>query len=158
MFRPRTHLLIALALCLTSLSGIAGAKTVLVHYMPWFSSKEVSGHWGWHWTMGARNPDKTDDQGKREIASHDYPLIGPYDSGDPDLIEYHCLLMKMSGIDGVIIDWYGTDPFRDYGVIHKNTLRLIKSLKSTGLKYAFCYEDQSVKHMISGKDRSRTSR
>ena len=151
MFRPRIHLLFALAIWLTSLRGIAEPKTVLVHYMPWFSSKEVSGHWGWHWTMGTRNPDKIDDQGKREIASHDYPLIGPYDSGDPDLLEYHCLLMKMSGVDGVIIDWYGTDPFRDYGVLHKNTLSLIKSLKKAGLKYAFCYEDQSVKHMISGK-------
>ena len=23
-------------------------KTVLVHYMPWYSSKPASGQWGWH--------------------------------------------------------------------------------------------------------------
>jgi hypothetical protein len=151
MFQSRISLLLALALFLVGLGGTPERKTLLAHYMPWFASKDISGHWGWHWTMDARNPDKTDNQGKREIASHDYPLIGPYDSSDPDLLEYHCLLMKIAGIDGVIIDWYGTNAFRDYGVIHKNTLRLIKSLKSTGLKYAICYDDQSVKHMISGK-------
>jgi hypothetical protein len=50
--------------------------------MPWYATKDVSGEWGWHWTMGHFDPDqkKWDDQ--REIASHDYPLIGPYDSGD----------------------------------------------------------------------------
>ena len=34
-----------------------GAKTVLVHYMPWYASKPVSGEWGWHWTMNRFNPE-----------------------------------------------------------------------------------------------------
>ena len=80
---------------------------ILAHYMPWYEAKPYSPHWGWHWTMGAFDPDGKR-RGKPAIASHYRPLIGPYDSGDPDVIEYHALLMKLAGIDGVILDWYGT--------------------------------------------------
>ena len=127
------------------------SRTMLVHYMPWYSSKPVSGRWGWHWTMNHFNPDKVNQNGRREVASHDYPLIGPYDSSDPHALECHVLLMKFAGIDGAIIDWYGIADFRDYAAIHRNTERLIKYIKKAGLRYAVCYEDQSVKHMIKGK-------
>ena len=66
--------------------GTAPGKTLLVHYMPWYASKPVSGKWGWHWTMNHFNPDKMDENGQRELATHDPPLIGPYDSGDPDAL------------------------------------------------------------------------
>jgi hypothetical protein len=128
----------------------AAEKTVLVHYMPWYASKPVSGHWGWHWTMDRFKPDKVGANGRRELASHYRPLIGPYDSNDPDVLECQVLLMKFAGINGVIIDWYGTENFRDYATIHRNSVRLIKHLKQAGLKFAICYEDQSVKHMVEG--------
>ncbi len=118
--------------------------------MPWYASKPISGHWGWHWTMDRYKPDKVGANGRRQIASHYRPLIGPYDSNDPDALECQVLLMKFAGISGVIIDWYGTQNFRDYATIHRNSLSLIKHLKQAGLKFAVCYEDQSVKHMIEG--------
>ena len=126
------------------------SKSIMVHYMPWYTSKAVSGQWGWHWTMGHFNPENFGTNGKRELASHYRPLIGAYDSNDPDLLEYQVLLMKFAGISGVIIDWYGTENFRDYPVIHRNSMRLIKHIKKAGLNFAICYEDQSVKHMING--------
>jgi len=122
----------------------------LVHYMPWFSSEPVSGDWGWHWTMGHFDPGRLTDDGNREVAAHDYPLIGPYDSSDPDVLEYHVLLMKLAGIDGAIVDWYGIRDFEDYAVIHRNTEHLITYLRMAGLKFAVCYEDQTVRHMIEG--------
>ena len=78
-------------------------KPVLMHYMPWFETPEFNQKWGSHWTMNTQNPDIIVDAttGKRQIASHFYPLIGPYSSKDPAVIEYHLLLMKYSGIDGV---------------------------------------------------------
>lgn len=124
------------------------AKTVLVHYMPWYASKPVSGEWGWHWTMNRFNPDTVKTDGQREIASHDSPVIGPYDSGDDDVLECQVLLMKFAGLNGVVIDWYGTADFRDYAMIHRNTLRLITQVKKAGLQFAICYEDQSVKHRV----------
>ncbi len=126
----------------------ADQPKILVHYMPWYSTKAVSGQWGWHWTMNHFDPDKVKSDGRREIASHDYPLIGPYDSADPHALECHVLLMKFSGIDGVIIDWYGTQKHNDYAMIHRNTQRLIPLLKKAGLEFAICYEDRSVREMV----------
>ena len=123
----------------------------MVHYMPWYASKPFSGHWGWHWTMDHFNPDNIGPNGKQTIASHYQPLTGAYDSNDPALLEYQVLLMKFTGIDGVIIDWYGRENFRDYSDIHRNSLNLIKHIKKAGLKFAICYEDQSVKHLINNK-------
>ena len=97
----------------------------MVHYMPWYASKPVSGEWGWHWTMNHFDPDTVADDGRREIASHYYPLIGPYDSNDPHALECHVLLMKFAGIDGAIIDWYGIKDHYDYATIHRNTNHLI---------------------------------
>lgn len=108
---------------------------VLVHVMPWFESKAVSGHWGWHWTMG-----KTDaDDG--QMASHTRPTLGLYDSSDPKTIATQIALMKASGVDGAIIDWNGTGGFGDYAMIHRNTGLLIAALKQAGLKFALCVED-----------------
>ena len=126
-------------------------KTVLVHYMPWYSSQSVSGGWGWHWTMNYFNPEKINEDGQRELASHDYPLIGPYDSNDGQTLECQVLLMKFSGIKGVIFDWYGIEDFRDYAMIHRNTKHMIKYIKKAELQFAICYEDQTVKHMIASK-------
>ena len=84
-----------------------------------------------------------------------YPLIGLYDSSDPDVLECQCLLMKFAGIDGVIIDWYGTDDYLDYAVNHANTLLMIQAIKNCGLKYAIMYEDATVPGLISaGKIRA----
>jgi ricin-type beta-trefoil lectin protein/glycosyl hydrolase family 99 len=126
-----------------------GSAQVFVHYMPWFASKPFSGQWGWHWTMNSRNPDAIVN-GKRDIASHYYPSVGPYDSGDPDLVEYHVLLMKYAGIKGAIADWYGMDNYLDYGAVHHNTGMLFDALKKAGLSLILCYEDQSIKHMVEG--------
>lgn len=132
-------------------SANANSKEVLVHYMPWYESKPVSGNWGWHWTMNHFNPDQKRN-GRRSIASHDYPLIGPYDSNDPHALECHVLMMKLAGVNGVVIDWYGVDKFRDYGLIHRNTLHLIRHVKKAGMKFAICYEDQTVKHRVESKN------
>jgi acetyl esterase/lipase len=120
--------------------------------MPWYATKDVSGAWGWHWTMNHFDPEqkKWDDQ--RKIASHDYPLIGPYDSGDDHALECHALLMKIAGLDGVVIDWYGTSDLNDHAMNHRNTQKFIPWLKKAGLSFAVCYEDQAVKSLKNGED------
>ena len=118
--KPRTNLLLtAVLLLIFSVTGAthAASKVVMVYYMPWFSAKPYSDGWGWHWTMDHFNPDIVGASGERQIASWYYPLIGPYDSSDPAVLEYHVLLMKLAGIDGVIVDWYGSANVLDYGLI-----------------------------------------
>ena len=131
--------------------AVPNDKLILAHYMPWFESKDVSGKWGWHWTMNQFDPDKTGKDDLPEIAAHFHPLIGLYDSNDPHALECHLQQMKLAGIDGVIIDWYGTKDANDYAMLHRNTVRLIKHLRIAKMKYAICYEDQTLKHMINQK-------
>lgn len=119
---------------------------IYAHYMPWFETPETNdGKWGQHWTMANKSPDVIDANGKRSIASHFYPLIGPYASSDKHVIQYQLLLMKLSGIDGVLIDWPTTIDLYDYPKNLSNAEALIEHISEVGLKYAIVYEDHNVK-------------
>ena len=120
-------------------------RQILVHYMPWFQSSETDGVWGQHWTMTNKNPNLIDSEGKREIASHYYPLIGPYSTKDKDLQQYHLLLMKLAGVDGVIFDWYGKRDVLDFEVIKQGMESFVLELEKTSLEFAVMYEDRVVK-------------
>jgi len=124
---------------------------LLVHYMPWYQAPPIDSSWGWHWTMNHFSPDSKDANGRREIASYYYPLTGPYDSRDPAVLEYQVLLMKLSGIDGVIVDWYGSENFWDYGILNESTQALFQYIKKAGLLFSVCYEDQTIRNMVDNK-------
>ncbi len=117
---------------------------VYAHYMPWFDAPmNGSGSWGIHWTMSTRNPEIIDENGQRQIAAHYYPLIGPYDSQDPDVVDYHLLLMKYSGIDGVLINWYGTQGTNgDIGLLLENSNAIIDRVDESGMEFAVVLEDR----------------
>ena len=132
----------------------AASKPVMVHYMPWFQSPYSlgAGNWGYHWKMGNNfNPNLINStNGEQEIASWYYPLIGPYDSLDPAALEYHVLLMKLAGIDGVIVDWYGPDNYYDYLINNQRALALFNYTRKAGLKFSLCYEDATIQAEIDG--------
>lgn len=116
---------------------------VLVHYMPWFETNTSNslnpGTWGWHWTMNATlNP------ANGEIASHYHPLTGAYASGDAAILDYQCLLMKYSGIDGVIVDWYGANADNTTARHTSNTEALMRAIAKAGMELSICYEDQTI--------------
>jgi Glycosyl hydrolase family 99 len=119
---------------------------ILAHYMPWYMARPHSQIWGWHWTMGTFDPEGRAG-GRATIASHYHPIIGPYDSSDPDILEYHALLMKLAGIDGVVVDWYGTVDYLDYAINHRNTASFLDRAERTGLEFAVCYEDQTIPNL-----------
>jgi len=125
--------------------------------MPWYVAKPHSDVWGWHWTMNHFDPERQTD-GQREIASHFYPLIGPYDSGDLAVIECHLLTMKLAGIDGVIVDWYGLTDFRDYATLHRNTTRVLQQCERLQMKFVICYEDQTIPALVEGDRLSADAR
>lgn len=120
---------------------------VYMHYMPWFQAKDVSGYWGTHWRMKTKDPDQVDADGKRDIASHYYPLIGPYDSKDADVIEYHLLLMKYAGIDGILIDWYGSHKVHDYQTNLTGANAVIDKMDDVGLQFAAVYEEYTAEQV-----------
>lgn len=120
---------------------------LLAHYMPWYENKVVSGKWGWHWTMNKFDPDQLAN-GRHDAASQFRPLIGLYDSNDPQAVDCHVLLMKFAGIDGVLVDWYGNVETYDYASNHRNTERMFTTAKRAGLKFGLVYEDQTVPQLI----------
>ena len=126
-------------------------QKLYMHYMPWFETPYTLGpnNWGYHWKMNNQNPniitpDANYPNGeKRQIASHYYPQIGPYDSSDPDVIEYHLLLMKLSGVDGVLIDWYGVQGTNgDIGTLLTSSNDLVAKMDDFGMEFAVVLEDR----------------
>ncbi|RIK74010.1 MAG: hypothetical protein DCC67_17160 [Planctomycetota bacterium] len=118
---------------------------VFMHYMPWFESLSTLGgqNWGFHWQLANRNPNVVDANGRRQIGSHYYPLIGPYASRDADVIEYHLLLMKYAGIDGVLINWYGVQGSNgDIGSLLLNSNAIVNRVDDFGLQFAVVFEDR----------------
>ena len=101
------RLAIVAGLLLTSCAEAKQAgKILLMHYMPWYTTPAVSGEWGGHWRgwQSQHHPDQTTTNGLPDIWSHYHPLIGVYDSSDPDVLECQLLQMKLAGIDGVLAD------------------------------------------------------
>lgn len=118
---------------------------VYMHYMPWFDTPSVLGgsNWGYHWKMQTQNPNIVDASGKRQIASHYYPKIGPYQSSDPAVIEYHMLLMKYSGVDGIMMDWYGVQGTNsDIGLLLNNSNAIVNKTDDFGLGFSVVMEDR----------------
>lgn len=129
----------------------SNSARIFAHYMPWFKTKEISGSWGMHWTMANRNPDIIDATGKRQIAANYYPIIGTYDSNDPDLLMYHAILLKLSGIDGVLFDWYGTKDFSDWKEIKTRTENAVTIFGKAGLEFGIVYEDYTLKIALNNQ-------
>ena len=149
----RAALLIALLASITSNARAADTPVarplLLAHYMAWFGAPPHSPQYGWHWTMNAFDPSEIIGD-KRRIASHYYPSIGPYDSGDAAIVEAQLQAMKEAGIDGVIVDWYGRTDYYDYASIHRNCELVLQTAARLQMKFAVCYEDQTVPILVAG--------
>lgn len=51
------------------------------------------------------NADLIDEQGRHQIASKDYPLVGMQSEMDPQYMEYQILSAKVAHIDGMMVEW-----------------------------------------------------
>jgi hypothetical protein len=124
------------------LAGPRGSdKHVYAHFMTWFKTRDFSGEWQM-WNSGfeqlTHDPDVILDNGHRDAATIDYPLTGLYDSSDPDVVEYQFLLMKLAGIEGIIVDWNGR---RISPHVHESLLRILPFLDRFGMKLIMCFEE-----------------
>ncbi len=129
-------------------------QMVFAHYMAWFRTPEETGRWlHWSWDPDGdggldpedRLPYVTGEDGLADLATAHYPLIGPYDSSDPHLIEYHIASAWASGLNGFVVDWYGP---KDDGGVDRATQRLALQIKQWRRQYqlpffvALAYEEQ----------------
>ncbi len=112
--------------------------------MPWFKAEKqpdgtmVWDHWQWYGKGPKHDPDDILPNGHRDICSIYYPLIGPYDGRDPDVLEYHMLTAKVAGIDGFVADWYGPHSFADqvFGA-------MVAAAERCRMRLAICLEEKS---------------
>ena len=99
--------------------------------------------------MNHYNPNTLDSNGFRQIASHFYPVTGPYDSDDTLVLEYQTLLMKISGIDGVLVKWDGMANYLDYGTNNISTQNTLKAIQKAKLHFGIVFEDYVYNTMIN---------
>lgn len=101
----------------------AHAKPLLLaFYHPWYGTPDGSAG-RWHKWDSFRFPDRYRPErrlpnGRHEIASADYPLIGPYDQGDPEVVRWHFRLAKAAGIDGFLCSWWKFRPAHGHWAVH----------------------------------------
>jgi glycoprotein endo-alpha-1,2-mannosidase len=117
-------------------------KKVVAHYMEWFKWRQdrtrlVIDHWQWTGKDIKHDPRIVKDNGLRDVSSAFYPVIGPYDSQDDDVIEYHILTAKACGIDGFVVDWYGTNGFVD-----RTFSKMIDIAQKYHFEAGICYEEK----------------
>jgi hypothetical protein len=114
----------------------------VAHYFNWFKTPEVRGMWKlWDWKGKGpqHDPDVVLPNGRRDIASVNYPTIGPYDSSRPEVMEYHMLTALAAKIDGFFIDWYGMRSDEDKGFP-----ALLDLAERFGFKMCICFEDKAM--------------
>ena len=135
-----------------------GGPMLLAHYMPWYrgpsnrSEDRNTSSYGGHWTRwGAFNPT-LHSNGRAHIFAKQYPLTGPYHSGNTSLLEYQVSLMKIAGMDGVIFDWYGAYDANDFGENQEYTTAMVDVLRRAGLMYSAMYEDNTLNMMGKSGD------
>ena len=109
-----------------------------------------AGRWT-HWGKpegGALAPEGTDpnriwfEPGMRDIASAAYPLIGPYDSRQREVVRWHVRLAKAAGIDGFLVSWWGPGNWqKPPGQTYKAFVEaLLPVAEEEGFKVCLCDE------------------
>ncbi|RKN05712.1 glycoside hydrolase family 99 protein [Streptomyces radicis] len=74
-------------------------------YYPWYGTPEVSGGWR-HWQQGGFEPPEA-------IGADFYPALGPYDAGDPAVVDQHMAWVRRAGVGVVATTWWGQGGFED---------------------------------------------
>lgn len=117
-------------------------RLLVAHYFNWFHTPDGRGGWHmWEWkgTGPTHDPERLGPDGRRDIASVFHPRIGPYDSSRPEVMEYHLLLAKLSGLDGFVVDWYGLGHHDD-----RLMEPLLDQAAQLGLRVGICFEDKAM--------------
>jgi glycoprotein endo-alpha-1,2-mannosidase len=86
-----------------SAGAINPERRVLALYYPWYRSLKYSQAWA--------HQDAVDMQHKTMASHTHFPVLGPYDSSDPTVIDWHLEQAHKAGIDTLVCSWWGAkDP------------------------------------------------
>jgi hypothetical protein len=126
------------------------APYLVAHYMMWYSTPwsttdhspvdRTSAPWShWAWKSGGpqHDPETRLPNGRRDIASVVYPLIGPYDSGSQAVTRYHLATMKAAGVSAISAIWYGPGSNTD-----SRFPILLDEAQKLQMRVYICYEEK----------------
>ena len=88
-----------------SLPALAHAGTVSIFYYPWYGTPALDGGWQ-HWDQNGHQPPA-------DLYSPFYPLLGPYSSSDPHVVQRQMAQIRSAGIDEVVVSWWGRGSSED---------------------------------------------
>lgn len=129
-------------------------RLVMAFYHAWYGNTTGPSKKWVHWnhpiwdtttgeTIGYHNPEEFIAPNIRDIGAAHYPITGPYDCLDPELIKRQLDWAEEAEIDVFIIDWFGpphglvdnyTDALMDYVEENKRAIRF--SILYDGYHYA----------------------
>jgi len=95
----------------------------IFEYYPWYGTNP----WR-HWESSGRTPPY-------DIAATSFPELGPYDSGNPRVIEQHARWMAESGAGAINVSWWGRGSYED-----RLVPLLMDVMRDHGLKVTFHLE------------------
>jgi len=119
-------------------------KIVISAYHNWYSASPTWDHWGGY----SHNPDVVTTNGYRDIASVHYPIIGPYNSNNKEVIDYHIDIAKKNGIDSFAVDWMGPGNYIDESID-----LLLEVAEKYEFKIALQYEARTNFDWVSHENR-----
>lgn len=152
MKKIRIALTVLILICVGGTLAMAEKPFVFAHYYTWYTTKSAPDRtWG-HWSTekpSLLNPDGCDPEKVifppyiRQIDSCAYPLVGPYDSDDPEVVRWHMKLAKAAGIDALLVDWWGTGSWqKPSGLTHDAFVNAVLPIaEEEGMKV--CLFDES---------------
>ncbi|TWU39632.1 hypothetical protein Poly41_24870 [Novipirellula artificiosorum] len=93
---------------------------LFANYYAWYHNGSHPDHpWaGWTRKESEQNSRALAEQrpGLPPRSSAAYPLVGLYDSADPEVAEWHVRLAQAAGIDAFLVDWWGRHLDRDKNI------------------------------------------
>ena len=121
---------------LLAIATTASAQTAIGVLMPWFGDGDND---GWlNWSEQGHDPN-TIIEGKRDIASARYPIMGPYKSRSDNTERWHLAFSESMGLDVLLIDYY-TPNLSGKTLLYDFAVSMLDKAGQTNIKIAMQYE------------------
>ncbi len=111
-------------------SGGEPSYRVAAFYYPWYGTPQTDGKWI-HWNQNGHTPPG-------DIGSDYYPVLGPYSSDDPAVVEQHMKWLRQAGVGVIIVSWWGKGSGDE-----KAVPLILQTAAKNGIKVTFHIEPYS---------------
>ena len=118
---------VVILLCIVASINEQPKPLVFAHWMPWFEYPSNANHW------------------PPQSGMYYQPIIGYYNTQNDTVMDWQLSLMEYVGIDGIIVDWYGTANQYHYPFIKNSTDLIWNKIQSKypKLSLGICYDFNS---------------